>query len=258
MHHINALCKANLDLSKEVAEFLRNVPSANEESITDYLIWKWRELDKRFKFLKVKPFTRHAENAISGADFDLELWLLGPLRNFSMTIQAKKFVLPYDSYVKRLQYPNRTSGQLKKLLQYSQQTGRQPFYFIYSIPEATTELLCEGPRCQDAGVFVAHANQISNLISGVSANRLSRDAILAKSNPLHCLFCCPLARHGPDEFFRYYFPDASDSVSNDQPLPKYVMSLLESNSEGLILNREDIEHVKKFRAVAVYDLRKEA
>jgi len=48
-----------------------------EESITDFLLWKWRELDKRFKFINITTFTRSDEGSRTGADFELELWLVG-------------------------------------------------------------------------------------------------------------------------------------------------------------------------------------
>jgi len=43
------ICDAYKALGVEVKDFLRNVPNLNEESITDYLVWKWRELDKRVR-----------------------------------------------------------------------------------------------------------------------------------------------------------------------------------------------------------------
>lgn len=71
------LCEANKALGIEVREFILNVPDAKEESITDYLVWKWRSLDKKFNYINVKTFNRHEENAKTGADFELELWLVG-------------------------------------------------------------------------------------------------------------------------------------------------------------------------------------
>lgn len=34
-----------------------NVPDVKEESITDYLVWKWRELDKKVNYINVSTFT---------------------------------------------------------------------------------------------------------------------------------------------------------------------------------------------------------
>ena len=70
------LCVANKAVGVEVRDFILNVPDAKEESITDYLVWKWRALDTRFNYVNVKTFTRQEENAKTGADFELELWLV--------------------------------------------------------------------------------------------------------------------------------------------------------------------------------------
>ncbi len=70
------ICDAHKALGAEVKDFLHNVPNANEESITDYLVWKWRELDKRFNYIRVTAHSHHKESTISGADFEMELWLV--------------------------------------------------------------------------------------------------------------------------------------------------------------------------------------
>lgn len=93
------LCKTNKAISLDVREFMGNVSDVKEESITDYLVWKWRKLDPNFKYLKVSTYTRHEENSTTGADFELELWLVGRRFHFSLIFQAKKLVKPYDSYV---------------------------------------------------------------------------------------------------------------------------------------------------------------
>lgn len=38
------ICEANKAVSLEVKKFMLNVLDVKEESITDYLVWKWREL----------------------------------------------------------------------------------------------------------------------------------------------------------------------------------------------------------------------
>ena len=50
------LCEANRKLSVEVKEFLQNVPDVKEESVTDYLVWKWGELDRKFNYINIKTF----------------------------------------------------------------------------------------------------------------------------------------------------------------------------------------------------------
>ena len=114
------LCDANKAVSLEVKNFmLLNVPDVKEESITDYLVWKWRELDSRFKYINVATFTRQEESTTTGADFEIELWLVGNKFHFPLVFQAKKFVKPNDSYVTKLNYPSKTQGQLTTLLAYA-------------------------------------------------------------------------------------------------------------------------------------------
>ncbi len=52
-----------------IKNFMLNVSDVKEESITDYLVWKWRELDARFKYINITTFTRHMESTTTGADF---------------------------------------------------------------------------------------------------------------------------------------------------------------------------------------------
>jgi hypothetical protein len=41
-------CQAHKLVTNEVKEFLLNVDSVGEESITDFLLWKWALIDKKF------------------------------------------------------------------------------------------------------------------------------------------------------------------------------------------------------------------
>ena len=48
------LCQSNKYLAEEVRDFIQNVDGAKEEeSITDYLVWKWKDIDSR-----MAPFWR--------------------------------------------------------------------------------------------------------------------------------------------------------------------------------------------------------
>jgi hypothetical protein len=78
------ICNANRAVALEVKNFIENVGDIKEETITDFLVWKWRELDKRFNYLRVTPFDHHQESAKTGADFDLELWLVGRTHHVSL------------------------------------------------------------------------------------------------------------------------------------------------------------------------------
>lgn len=252
------ICESNRAVSTEVFNFMQNVGDIKEESITDYLAWKWRELDKRFNYLSMKTFNHAEENATTGADFDLELWLVGRKTHVSLAVQAKKFIKPYDSYVKRLNYPNGTKHQLNTLLAYAATHNRLPFYFIYSVPGPKTTTMCSLLPHRDCGVFMADANVMKQFADGKHGKRASRDDLLSNSNPFHCMFCCPL---GPDgTYFDRYFREAAQGASArlNEALPGYVRNLLVEGSDRLrdagqarILN----EGWSRFRAVGVYDLR---
>lgn len=96
----HSLCSQALDIDREVREFLLEVNGLNEESVTDYLLWKWSELDSRMHRFSYKRFSRSEENLETGADF--ELWIIGKHYSLPLVVQAKKFLQkPYDSYRKK-------------------------------------------------------------------------------------------------------------------------------------------------------------
>ncbi len=99
------LCKNNKAIGLEVKTFMENVKDVKEESITDYLMWKWRELDRRFNYIRTSTFTRQEESDTTGADFELELWIVGRIKSLPLLFQAKKFLKPHDRYKLKLNYP---------------------------------------------------------------------------------------------------------------------------------------------------------
>ena len=254
-------CDANLKLSREVKGFLENVPNVKEESITDYLVWKWGELDKKFNYINIKTFTREEENLISGADFEIELWLVGRRYRFPLVFQAKKAIKPFNSYVSKLNYPNNSQAQLKKLLSYSRTKRRLPFYMFYSIPDSATHVMCAGNQVQESGVFMMDAFKAKEFADGKHGHRVSKNHILAEANPFHCMFCCPLIEHGA--YFNHYFSRIFDylGAAVDQELPNYVSLLLSGqwreigHKEALAVLRQNELDVYKF--IGVYDMREQ-
>lgn len=260
------ICKANYSLSVDVRKFIEHVGDAKEESITDYLVWKWRELDKRFNYLRVTPFNHDEESSITGADFDLELWLVGKSFQVSLSVQAKKFIKRSDSYVTRLRYPKGSKAQMDKLLSYAKSRGSLPFYFIYTLPEVTTIPMCSGrngliPHAEDGAVFMADAHVMEDYANGKHGKRISRDQLLSAANPFHCIFCCPLA--GSDAYFDHYFPSAlGRTPRRGGELPSYVRRLLDSakdsNPQHVTLEPDEREGLRAFRVVGVYDMRNDS
>ena len=255
-----SLCDANKALSLEVKNFMLNVPDVKEESITDYLVWKWRELDARFKYINVSTFTRQEESKTTGADFDIELWLVGNKSHFPLVFQAKKFVKPNDAYVTKLNYPARTQGQLTTLLAYAKAKKRLPFYVIYSVPDPDTKTMCCG-KDTDTAIFMSDANTIKNFADGKYGKRVSKNKLLKETNPFHCIFCCPLSQDG--DYFTSYFSALTEGAEaeprDNEELPNYVSMLL--NGRTLELGKEETlafinqNELSKFRTVGVYDMR---
>jgi hypothetical protein len=253
------ICQANKAVSLEVKRFMENVGDIKEETITDYLVWKWRELDKRFYYVSVATFDHHEESTRTGADFDLELWLVGRSTHISLAVQAKKFLKQHDSYVKRLNYPDGTRQQMQKLLAYAKSKKQLPFYFIYTLPDNQTSTMCGRTNAVDCAVFMADARVMEQFADGKHGRRPSRDDLILASNPFHCMFCCPLMKDG--SYFRNYFSEvgAADVQHPNEALPGYVRQLLsQSSAESPRPADPQREGWSAFRAVGVYDLRGDA
>ena len=266
------LFQSHINLSTEVAKFLLNCTDVKEESVTDYLVWKWSELDKRFKHININTFTRQEENKTTGADYELELWLIDREFCLPLVIQAKKFIKNFDSYHAKLNYPNKTQNQLNKLLSYAKSKRRLPFYVFYSLPNNETrvkcvqdsvdntksknvhnrstmnrdshfsevhKLLCYDNSCstsinlKNVGVFIADAYTIKNFADKKPRTKISKNDLLRESSPLHCIFCgLPFYER---LYFWKYFRKLSDSLSipEDMPLPDYVDLLLRNQTSEM-------------------------
>jgi len=259
------LCESNKAISKEVMDFMLNVRDVKEESITDYLVWKWRELDKRLHFVNIRPFTRQKENTLTGADFELELWIIGKAFNFPLLFQAKKILEDFDSYVAKLNYKGGTQDQLTRLIIYSKSRTPKllPFYMFYigKIDEKKAYAMCARNYIKESALFIADALTVKEVADKKYGNRISKYDLLAKSNPFHCIFCCPLSN--PLNYFQYYFPKLYTELGYDipqqTPLPEYVSYLL-NNGNDKIQNQKMISLIKEYelsriRNIAVYDLR---
>lgn len=252
MRHMD-ICEANIALSEEVHDFLINVPDVNEESVTDFLIWRWRELDRRFHYISSKTFTRHQEHSLTGADFELELWLIGNRQSIPLLFQAKKFIKSHDSYVRRFNYPDNTQGQLATLQSYAARHSMLPFYAIYTSNSVGAKPLCRGRRAQPkAGLYMLPARDAKAFGDARYGKQLALKKILEKSNPFHCIFCCPLG-HSISYFQNYFGAELDGVIRDSAKLPRYVQVLL--FSEGKDEPDYWPEECLDTKAIAVYDLR---
>lgn len=244
------LCESNIELGRRLHEFMLNVPDAKEESLTDYLVWQWRMLDPTFRYVSAKSFSRMQESAVTGADFELELWIVGRRSSVPLLFQAKKFMRTYDSYVQRLKYPNGTQGQLTRLMSYAATNRRLPFYAIYTTFDGGRPMCAMG-KSDASGVYMLSAHRVQGFIAG--PRRLGLNDLLSWSNPLHCMFCCPIDRLST--YFERYFREAAsgDLLHNTRDLPQYVDSIL--NGESIAASGSALEELNVVRTIGVYDLR---
>lgn len=251
------LCKANKAIGLEVRNFIVNVPGVKEESITDYLVWKWRLLDARFKYIKTKTFTRQEESSSTGADFELELWIVGRTKCLPFLFQAKKFIKPFDSYITKLNYPNNTQAQLRMLLSYAASKSLLPFYAIYT-NIATPRPMCSMREDLRTGVYMIHANTINEFANRVHGRKVSLSSLIGRGNPLHCMFCCLMG--SMEAYYCHYFNSGSAGkfIRPRDALPSYVTQVLNmptnlDNADGSIGTRIDGE-LPSVRCIGVYDL----
>lgn len=248
------ICAENKAVGLDVRNFLIHVPNVNEESITDYLVWKWEEINDAAKFrcLDVRKFTRQEEHNKTGADFELELWILSPQPPISLIFQAKKFFKENDGYVRKLRYPDDTQGQLQTLLKYADTNPeRKPFYMIYSPADTQLKTMCANCNYKETGMFMIDAKIIEEFSNLPPHSRLSLTEILEKSLPFHCMFCCSMNLH---EYFARFFSTENQTEQvfpSENPLPRYVKDML---SGELNIDNNNYE-LPPARWVAVYDTR---
>jgi hypothetical protein len=250
-------CTENIRLDNEVYDFIDFVNDVGEESITDYLVWQWRKLNKKFNYLNVDKHTRHFENKVSGADFELELWILTKSNNLSFVFQAKKIIPDYDAYCSKLNYKNGTNRQLDVLINYAKLKNKLPFYLFYSPADNNTKTKCPRNNILNSSLFMTDAYSVDNLTVNFKGKKLSKNRILDETNPFHCLFCCPLSDNEFATYFSKYFPNLSENHSFDNPeIPNYVNAIANNEIQDVVGLIEQ-NNLTVFRNIGVLDLRKE-
>jgi len=249
-------CNEHIRLGNEVYDFIDFVSDVGEESITDYLVWQWRKLNKKFEYLNVKKHTRHFENKVSGADFELELWVLSKKNNLSIVFQAKKIIPNYNAYCSKLNYRNGKIRQLDTLKKYAKTNKKIPFYLFYSPADKNTNSMC-GNKIYKTALFMADAYTVDDLTKKYKNKKLSKNTILHETNPFHCLFCCPLTKHSFIDYFQHYFPKVmeNNSLENNE-IPSYVLAIA-NNELGNISELIERNNLNVYRNIGVLDLRDE-
>jgi len=249
------ICKKDKQISHNVWEFIEHVKNVGEESITDYLIWQWSELDSKFKYINVEKHSKEKENKISGADFELELWILTPKYNISFVFQAKKLIKTYDAYRSKLDYKNGKKRQIDTLINFAKSEKKLPFYFFYSKSDDKTITKCPTIEINKTALFITDAYSVNNLINTHKRKHLSKNEILKLTMPFHCLFCCPLYIDNIGEYIKPIFPAIRDNIKmKSLDIPPYVSKIATGNIQDLnsfILQN----NLYRYRNIGVLDLR---
>jgi len=243
----SSLCRSYLNLSREVCSFLENVKTVGEESITDFLIWKMKEINKNIVHVNLQKFSRNEESKVTGADFEVELWIVEDTKGIPLVIQAKKAIEDFDGYCRKLNYfpSNRDERQVTTLIKYCEKNGKLPFYLFYAvIPDSSSfKLKCEGYPWKkgDTCLILVDAYSVKRIADNCEKNKkLHKTEILKEGNPFCCLFCCPLTSKSSDNplifpslggikryLSKYYPLVVEKSKGILQQIPKYVLLLKE-------------------------------
>ncbi len=266
-------CEAHKKLTRDIKGFLDNVGGVKEESITDFLVWQLGLIDNQFQYNQFKSIktgslrvVSRQEESETGADFEMEVWLVGRTLSYPLVFQAKKLIEQYDSYRSKLNYPQtKPNRQIDKLLEHAKTEGKIPFYAFYNGRDKhgnDTQVMCGKDDVSDCGVFIAHAEEVKKFADSPPRSKISKNDLLAESNPFYCIFCCWV---GFREYLEKYFSGIDiDKKFGRSELPGYVSYLLDIHNNEINV-QESKERIKqliedykleKFRHIVVYDMRR--
>src|SRR5690606_5591617 len=134
---------------------------------------------------------RYHEGRVTGADW--EWWFVfSNSQSFATRVQAKKIRLNKDNYP-GLTHSTQGTLQVDKLIKDARANGMAAFYAFYTNSDSNT--LCKG-KGRGNGVYWSDANKIRNEFIQKGKKKVSDSDVLSISNPIECLFCCPLTFKG--------------------------------------------------------------
>lgn len=248
------MCEKHKEVERQVAEFTENVRHVGEESITDYLFWKWADINKCFQHLDFSHYTKHQESKTSGADFRMDIWLVGKTQSLPLLFQAKKISKEYQNYIAAINYPKKTKKQIDTLLGYAKTERKVPLYIFYSASSTGRVNVFSHKLFKDCGVFIAHAKNVNKLAPQKPYTKLSKTKLLSNSIHFHELFC-----YGQEDLDQNNsnivgliverlsaLVDSSEEITScvvsSKLLPDYVTKLL---SEEMEAKEEDYKDAEK-------------
>ncbi|BCV52918.1 DUF6615 family protein [Shewanella algae] len=218
------ICDIHKNINIDVCEFLKNVPSVKEESITDYLVWQWNKANLQIKHFDVATFTRDWESRVTGSDFELDIWFMTKSGGKVLSVQAKKLTKQKGGYALALRYKNNNKNQMDTLKQHAILNNKNACYAFYTVPDTSSKCKVSSLDISEFGVFIGNLTDIEpftdkQIVQKKSGSAqvnqtVTKDMILEKTYPLHALFCASV-------------PSVKSSLlPKKAPIPKLVMSLL--------------------------------
>lgn len=259
------MCEKHKEVERQVVEFTENVRHVGEESITDYLFWKWADINKCFQHLNFSHYTKSQESKTSGADFKMEIWLVGETQSLPLLFQAKKISTEHKGYVSAINYPNQSKGQITKLLDHANKNKKVPLYIFYSASSLGKVNAFSHKLFKDSGVFIAHAKNMNKLAPQKPYAKLSKTKILSNSIHFHELFCYPHdVMCKSSDCMNLIVDRLSDLVGSteniknclvpSESLPDYVQKLLSNSSTTKDEDYRDVNktYIKNRDSVEAY------
>lgn len=186
-------CEQVRHCSLYVRQWIEKQPEVKEESLTDWLLF---EFSQRIPRIRYKSFSRHEESRVTGADW--HWWFVFDRFSFQIRVQAKRLKASGNCRPAIL-YPRGSCGQITKLLDDAKANNYLPLYAFYS-PGAPS-VMC-GRKLTDEGVYLAGAMSVFGTSVTATSTPLKSASLLAISNPLSCLICCPYTS-GPEGLLAY-------------------------------------------------------
>lgn len=257
-------CEVFGECTAYVQNWISKQPEVGEESITDWLLFN---ISEKLPYIKYKQFSRYVEGRVTGADW--EWWFVfSNSQSFATRVQAKKIRLNKDNY-SGLAHTTQGMLQVDKLIKDARTKGMAAFYAFYTNSDSQT--LCKGNR-KGYGVYWGEANRVRSEFIQKGRKKVTDLDVLAISNPIECLFCCPLTfekQNGIEGFKNYlesYFPtyNEQDEKSNIrvenlgfQKTPNYISTLLESEEVPDWYESEFRNRIEGVKSILVVDMRNE-
>lgn len=257
-------CKVFGECSAYVKNWIGKQPEVGEESITDWLLFN---ISEKLPYIKYKQFSRYVEGRQTGADW--EWWFFfSNTQSFAARVQAKKIRLIKDNY-SGLAHTTQGSLQIDKLIKDARTKGMAAFYAFYTNSESKT--LCKG-NGKGSGVYWSEANRVRMEFIQKGRKKVTDSNVLAISNPIECLFCCPLTfkkQYGVQGFKKYlesYFPTYNKQDENSnirvenlgfQKTPNHISTLLENQEVPDWYENEFRNRIDGIKSIIVVDMRNE-